>query len=287
MKLKHREECCIQYLEGGCMLTEKTFTVDGFSMNYAEGPQAGAPLVLIHGATLWWKDFEPLFPSLIQNWHIYACDMRGHGKSSRTPGKYRAIDFSTDIVTFVQKQIQNSVVLIGHSNGGTLALLTAAQIPELVRAVILLEPVTIARNTPIQSIPGPGDWIIGVGDVLESRRSARDFILEFSPEADEVELQNTESLIRSVDPEFISVMVKNKFFDGLQLEETLTKVLCPTLLLYGDVELGSLVPEREVEFLKNHIPQITTGHIESTGHFPHSGQTETTIEHIDNFLKTI
>jgi pimeloyl-ACP methyl ester carboxylesterase len=52
------------------MLTEKNFTVDGFTMNYAEGPQNGAPLVFLHGATSWWHDFEPLFQSLEQNWHI-------------------------------------------------------------------------------------------------------------------------------------------------------------------------------------------------------------------------
>jgi pimeloyl-ACP methyl ester carboxylesterase len=56
------------------MLTEKTFTVNGYSMNYAEGPRSGAPLIFLHGATLWWKDFEPLFQSLEQNWHIHACE---------------------------------------------------------------------------------------------------------------------------------------------------------------------------------------------------------------------
>lgn len=273
--------------QGGRMLTEKTFIVDGFSMNYAEGPQAGAPLAFLHGATLWWKDFEPLFPSLIQNWHVYACDMRGHGKSSRTPGKYRAVDFSDDIVALIQKQIQEPVVLIGHSSGGVPALITAAQIPELIRAVILLEPGTIARNTPIQSISGPGDWIIGVGEVLESKRSAKEFILEFNPEIDEVGVRNIESMIRSVDPEFISVMVHNKFFEGFILEDALTKVICPVLLIRGDLELGSLLPEAEVDFIKQHIPQITAIHIKGSGHFPYWEQTEATLEHITNFLKTI
>jgi pimeloyl-ACP methyl ester carboxylesterase len=165
MKRKHCDRVVFNIKNGGFMLTEKTFTADGFSMNYAEGPQNGAPLVFLHGATGWWHDFDALQP-LILNWHVYACDMRGHGKSSCTPGKYRAVDFSDDIVALIQKQIQEPVVLIGHSNGGVPALLTAAKIPELTRAIILLEPATIARNTPIQSVPGPGDWIIGVGTYL-------------------------------------------------------------------------------------------------------------------------
>lgn len=269
------------------MLPENTFNSNGFSMNYAECPQTGPPLIFIHGATLWWMDFSPLIPSMAQDWHVYACDMRGHGKSSRTPEHYRAVDFAQDIIDFVQNQIKESIILVSHSLGGVVALLAAAQIPKMVRAVVLIDPATVVRNTPIQEIKGPGDWAIGVGEVLGGRLSAREFISAFNPEIDETGLQDTELMIRSVDPDFISVMVENKFFDGLKLEETLTKVICPTLLLYGDVELGSLVPESEVEFLRKHIPKITSVHIEGTGHFPHSGQTETTIEHINNFLKTI
>ncbi len=269
------------------MLTEKTFTVDGFSMNYAEGPQNGAPLVFLHGATLWWHDFELLLQSLEQNWHVYACDMRGHGKSSRTPGKYRAIDFASDVVNFVQTQIQQPTVLVGHSNGGTLALLAAAQLPELIRAIILLDPATILRNTLLQSVPGPGDWVIGVGDVLESRRSAKDFIIESNPEIDEVGLQSIESMIRSVDSEFISTMIKNKFFDGLDFGQALAKITSPTFMLYGNLELGSIVPDTEVEFIKQHLPQTVAHQIKDAGHSPHWEQTETTLEHITNFLKTI
>jgi len=269
------------------MLTEKTFTVDGFSMNYAEGPENGPPLVFLHGATLWWKDFEPLFQTLEKSWHIYACDMRGHGKSSRTPGKYRAVDFYPDIVAFIQSQVREPVILVGHSNGGIFALLTAAHIPELVRAIILLDPATDLRNTLIQSVPGPGDWIVGVGKVLASQLSVEEFIREFNPEIDDAGLQDTESMIRSVDPEFVSVMLEDKFFEGLNLEEALSKVRCPTLLLYGELESGSLVPETEVAFIKQYVPQMIAHLIDDTGHSPHWEQTEITLGHIQDFLKAI
>jgi len=269
------------------MLSEKTFTVDGFSMNYAEGPQNGAPLVFLHGATLWWKDFEPLFQPLEKNWHIYACDMRGHGKSSRTPGKYHAVDFYPDIVNFIRSQIREPVILMGHSIGGIFALLTAAHIHELVRAIILLDPATDLRNTLIQSIPGPGDWIVGVGHVLASQLSVEKFIREFNPEIDDTGLQDTETMIRSVDPEVVSVLLEDKFFEGLNLEETLIKVQCPTLLLYGELESGSLVPETEVAFIKQYVPQTIAHLIEDAGHSPHWEQTEITLEYILDFLNTI
>jgi pimeloyl-ACP methyl ester carboxylesterase len=270
------------------MLTEKTFTVDGFSMNYAEGPQAGTPLVFLHGATTWWRDIEPLIQSLMQNWHIYACDMRGHGKSSRTPGNYRAVDFSPDIVAFVQEQIREPVVLIGHSNGGTLALLSAAQIPELVRAIILLDPAVFYRNAILLSTL-TDEWFVAVADVLNSTRTAKEAISPLFPGVDETVVQGIESMIRIVDPEFVSVMLNNQFFDGLDLEQVADKVKCPTLHLYGELDLGlgGVVRESDVEFLKQHIPQIITHQIKGAGHSPHWEQTETTLGHITDFLKTI
>lgn len=269
------------------MLTEKTFTVDGFSMNYAEGPQNGAPLVFLHGATTWWKDFEPLEP-LTQSWHIYACDMRGHGASSRTPGKYRGINFSADVVDFIQKQIQEPVVLVGHSNGGVLALLIAAQIPELVRAIILLDPAVFFRNAMPTSTP-IDEWFVAVANVLNSTRTVQEVISPLFPGIDETELQGIESMIRSVDPEFVSMILNNQFFDGVDLEQVVVKVKCPTLLLYGELDLGlgGVVSESDVEILENHIPQIIAHQIKGAGHSPHWEQTETTLGHINNFLKAI
>jgi pimeloyl-ACP methyl ester carboxylesterase len=268
------------------MLTEKTFTFDGYSMNYSESQQSGAPLVFLHGATLWWKDFEPLFQPLEKSWHVYTCDMRGHGKSNRTPGKYRAVDFASDVVAFIQKQIREPVVLVGHSNGGIIALLTAAQIPELVRAVILLDPAVALRNSALQSML-ISDWVTGVGEILNSTRSVKEVVTAYIPNIDEAGLQETESMIRSVDPEFVTVMANNKFLDGLDLEISLSKITCPALLLYGELELTGIVRDSDVDFIKQYIPQTVAYQIRGAGHSPHWDQTDTTLEHITNFLKTI
>ena len=65
------------------MLTEKTFDAGEIVINFAEGEAAGPPLVMLHGSTLRWQTFGNFIPTLEQSWHIYACDLRGHGKSGR------------------------------------------------------------------------------------------------------------------------------------------------------------------------------------------------------------
>ena len=70
------------------MLTEKSFDTGEIVINFAEGETAGPPLVMLHGSSLNWQSYEEFIPTLEQSWHIYACDLRGHGKSGRAKSGY-------------------------------------------------------------------------------------------------------------------------------------------------------------------------------------------------------
>ena len=74
------------------MLTENSFDTGTLTINYAEGSDNGHPFVFLHGATARWQELTPLYTELERHWHVYACDMRGHGKSGRADA-YRAVDF--------------------------------------------------------------------------------------------------------------------------------------------------------------------------------------------------
>ncbi len=119
------------------MLAEKTFQTNSGILNYAEGPNSGPPLVLLHGITGNWTHFMPLMATLSQRWHIYAPDFRGHGKSSHIPGQYRGVDYAEDIIQFIRSELDESPAVFGHSLGGCVGILVAAHHPELVRALIV------------------------------------------------------------------------------------------------------------------------------------------------------
>ena len=127
------------------MLTEKSFYTGSLTINYAEGPTNGEPLVLLHGGTTRWQELNPLISELEDHWHVFACDLRGHGKSGHADS-YRAIDFFPDTITFVQNLIGSPATLVGHSAGAIATLGTAAQIPELIQATIVLDPPLFLRG---------------------------------------------------------------------------------------------------------------------------------------------
>jgi pimeloyl-ACP methyl ester carboxylesterase len=94
---------------------EKKFAASTIEVNYAEGPDNGPPLVLIHGIGSRWASWAAVIDDFAKDWHVYAVDLRGHGDSGRTPNKYRFIDYPIEIVEFLRNVVGGPAFLVGHS----------------------------------------------------------------------------------------------------------------------------------------------------------------------------
>src|SRR5437868_9962710 len=108
------------------MVTEKTFNTGEITLNYAEEVTNGQPIVLLHGATRWWHDWDKMIPMLTPHWHPYALDLRGHGKSGRHGEDYRLTDYTRDILSLLRREVNEPAVLLGHSLGALAAITAAA-----------------------------------------------------------------------------------------------------------------------------------------------------------------
>ncbi|MBZ2174298.1 alpha/beta hydrolase [Schnuerera sp. xch1] len=113
---------------------------DGTVLNYAEGPDNGPPLLLIHGQSMKWEDYSRVLPDLAKNYHVYAIDCHGHGKSSHDITKYSGVAMGKDFIWFIENIIGEATVVSGHSSGGILAAWVAANAPELVLGTVLEDP---------------------------------------------------------------------------------------------------------------------------------------------------
>lgn len=120
---------------------EKKVTLsDGSVINYAEGPDNGNALLLIHGQTGAWDDYTRVLPTLSEKWHIYAIDCYGHGKSSHNEKKYYLRENGDDLIWFVNNIIKKPTVVSGHSSGGLLASYVAAYGGDKVIGAVLEDP---------------------------------------------------------------------------------------------------------------------------------------------------
>ena len=53
---------------------EKQIAINGSEMNYAEGPNNGPPLLLIHGQAVDWQNYARVLPDLAAHYHVFAVD---------------------------------------------------------------------------------------------------------------------------------------------------------------------------------------------------------------------
>lgn len=113
---------------------------DGSIINYAEGPDNGEALLLIHGQTGAWDDYTMVLPELSKNWHVFAVDCYGHGESSHEVGKYYLKENGDDFIWFADNVIKENTVVSGHSSGGLLAAYVAAYGGDRIVGAVLEDP---------------------------------------------------------------------------------------------------------------------------------------------------
>jgi pimeloyl-ACP methyl ester carboxylesterase len=226
------------------MLTEQSFTAGSVTINYAEGPPVGPPLVLVHGLADRWQAFLPILPTLAARWHVYALDCRGHGKSSRTPGHYQAKDYFHDLCVFLMHQLPQPAILLGHSSGGSLALALAAELPENVRGIIVSDaPLDLDHLIDVMSTLDTQHFF-AQWRALAGRPAAE--LLPLLPEGGDA--ATTAETLSQVDPgvlEFHAEGRLREFFEGYPRVD-LRQITCPVLLIQATPALGGLLSDQEV-----------------------------------------
>lgn len=103
------------------------------------GDEDGSPLVLLHGLSADSTSWIPVIERTARGWHSYALDFRGHGRSDRTPGRYR-LDHYVDDADRLLQMIGEPAVVVGHSLGAIVASVLAQDRHPLVTAVFLEDP---------------------------------------------------------------------------------------------------------------------------------------------------
>lgn len=138
---------CIYYWQGDYKKTinagfvEQHVTLpDGSVINFAEGPDNGDALLLIHGQTGAWQDYSKVLPELSKTLHVYVVDCYGHGGSSHNEAKYYLRENGDDLIWFINNVIGKKTVVSGHSSGGLLASYIAAYGGDLVVGAVLEDP---------------------------------------------------------------------------------------------------------------------------------------------------
>lgn len=110
-----------------------------YQIHYVVGGQ-GKPLVLVHGLAGRAEDWLALIPELTRSgYRVYALDLLGYGRSEKPDVDY-SIALESDVLRqFLDDQKLQQPDIAGWSMGGWIALKFAAEHPERVHRLILLD----------------------------------------------------------------------------------------------------------------------------------------------------
>jgi len=131
--------------------SERDVQLRDVRLHFVEGPRpsSDAPaLVCVPGQSMSRLSYLKVLPALARDFHVFALDVRGHGLSEHTPGRYSFSRCGQDLVDFIDDVVGRAALVTGNSSGGVIAMWAAAHAAERVRAVHAEDPPLFTTEWP-------------------------------------------------------------------------------------------------------------------------------------------
>lgn len=117
------------------------------------GRCSGAPVLLVHGAGHTLHTFDNIAPALSKACGVFAYDLRGHGRSQHNSTEtYLHTQYVADMADVIRAWCNAAPTVVASSISSLHALQLAAQEPDLVRAVVLIDILPEVRERTINGL---------------------------------------------------------------------------------------------------------------------------------------
>jgi len=251
---------------------EKSVQIEDVELKYAEGPNNGPALVMLHAQMMDWFDYSRVLPELSESYHIFVVDYNGHGKTTAPVETMNANSIGNTLAIFIENVVKEPAFITGNSSGGLLTVWLAANKPELVRAIVLEDPPLFSSEYPRvkQTIAyrsfttchnyidekSTDDFLIywiksnsafiekNAGKNAAPRLISAVEIYRNEHPGEPVELRFLPDMMRMImrgmsmfDPAFGNSFYTGEWNDGFAHAEALAKIECPVLLIHSDYEI--------------------------------------------------
>jgi pimeloyl-ACP methyl ester carboxylesterase len=232
--------------------------------------ESGPAIVMLHeglGSIAHWKDF-PRRLAERTGCGVLVYSRYGHGASGRLSEKrtvtYMHHEAQVVLPALLEQHGIASPVLLGHSDGASIALIFAGTFPDAPRALILEAPHVFVEDLTVESIA----------------RSKEAYLTTDLP-------QRLGRYHARVDDTFWgwNDIWLDPSFRSWNIEEYLPKIRCPVLLIQGeDDEYGT---SRQLDAIRTRLPSAETLILKQCGHSPHRDQSEASLERVADFIASL
>ncbi len=254
-------------------------------------------VIMLHGYAETSEAWSDTAQDLAREFRVIAIDQRGHGQSARaTDRDYTRATQMEDLESIIEGLGQRSVTLIGHSMGGANAICYAAEHPEMVTALVVVETAPEVLRSGIETIRrllASGSSFTSLDDAVESFR-------KFFPYATTEQIERRVRASLTVNDDGVYVWD----FDPILRDPTsrppdpdpgqrrlsdlwdcADRVQCPTMIVRGS-ETDMLTPEA-IQRLHRRVSGSRVSLIEDAGHYVPTDQPAALSLNIREFLQSI
>lgn len=254
---------------------EKRLTIGDYAVNiqwlrsYSPG---SAVLVFLHealGSIVQWRNFPEMIVNELQLPGIII-ERRGHGHSDPLPAEERSADYlhryTTETKAILDELLPlgTPVILIGHSDGGTIALLYAKHYPKNIIGICTMAAHTFVEPETLAGIePAVQAWESGKLDGLKR-----------------IHGDKTERLFYAWANTW-----RAPFFHDWDIREEIKGIACPVLAIQGAADQYGT--EEQLNSIHEAAPQADVRILPDCGHHPHIEKKEAVLKEICDWVKVL
>lgn len=247
---------------------------------------SGPPLVLLHGGSGRRQWFDGLVPLLVDRVEMLLVDLPGHGDSADTPGRYRLQDTAAVVAELLDHLGCGPSGVFGHSHGGHVALVLAADRPDLVSVLVdgdapldrerlrisLRATEEMRRSWEFLAASGMGPAALRRAlpevEITDPATGRRTTVAAAVGGPDHPYVREMATSLAAHDPDFLAA-VGDRFdetFARLDAPELLATLRCPLVLLQADPAMGGLLTDADLDLARSLAPHVVSRRIVGVGH---------------------
>lgn len=249
-----------------------------------EKHSARPPLLLVHGFGASTDHWRKNIAELQNHFEVWAIDLLGFGRAAKPAWEYSGHLWQEQLHDFITEVIGKPVIIAGNSLGGYAALCTAAQYPESVQGLILINSAgPFTRTEPTPELPPLQKFLGDAARQLFRQPWASSLLFQYARQRSIIRKnlqkvyldqsavtdQLVEEIYRPSEDSGAAQVFASVFTTppGEKVDILLAKLRCPLLMLWGVGDPWMRAKEQGIKY-RQYYPQLTE-HYLSAGHCPH------------------
>ena len=278
--------------------SNQTIMVDDISINFTASilPDKKFTLLLIHGFGASLQTWDDIYPLLNVEYSVIRIDLKGSGFSSKPiDNNYTMLDQALIVIKIIRQMGLQNIVLVGHSLGGGVALLTYLESVAInsdlnVMGLILIDSVGYPQSLPffVKLMRNPITRFLSylIPPIYQVR-----FVLKKIYQVKErvtSERVKKYAFVLCLPGSRYALHQTAKHIVPKNINQLISKyptITAPTLIVWG--ENDGVIPIKSGRLFKQAIAGSQLFVLPNTGHVPHEERPTETLAVINQFLKLL